>query len=199
MVAELPDCDDLWSSYFGPWYSPADLKLRAYSATKPDAESAFRPKTSAAKASVLTQSGCKRIADQLETMRRAVQNDWPSYLQVQLPIDLRWIDAFDTYWTRARVHDVLERSDPKDFSNELLVLACELGVALAEVMRCSTPQLQWLYSAPYWESSLLDVPSGYAVNVFDWGLKRFSEDGVEDGYAAKTEMLLELVRRGWSQ
>jgi hypothetical protein len=130
-------------------------------------------------------------------MLDAVRSDWPTYLEVEAPLSIHWIDAFDEHWTRTRVRELLDRSDPSDFSNEVVVLSCELGVALGEVIRNACPQLEWLYDWPYWESSLLDLPSGYLVNVFDWGIKRFSEYGVDDGYVAKTGKLIELVRAGW--
>ena len=46
---------------------------------------------------------------------------------------------------------------------------------LGKVMREAEPQLEWLADWPYWESGLLDVPSGYHINVFQWAIKRFSE------------------------
>ena len=64
-------------------------------------------------------------------------------------------------------------------------------------MREAEPQLEWLADWPYWESALLDVPSGYRINVFHWAIKRFSEYGLEDGYRAKVAKCLEMVRDGW--
>lgn len=172
---ELPDCDEIWARYFARWYQPDDLAGRGYSATRPDAERSLLPGTPARAASSLTDAGVSRVRVQLDTMLTAVLADWPTYLNVDAPLDILWIQAFDTHWTRPRVHELLGWSDPTDFSNELVVLACEFGVALGEVMRAACPQLQWLYEWPYWESGLLDVPTGYRINVFDWGIKRFSE------------------------
>jgi hypothetical protein len=197
-AAELPDCDDVWKRFFARWYRHEDLRVRPYPATRPDADCLLEPGTSAAAATRLTDAGIAKVAQQLERMRGAVLEDWPSYLDVEPPLGIHWIAAFDAHWTRSRVRDVLERSDPSDFSNELVVFACELGVALAEVMRIACPDLEWLYDWPYWESRLLDVPTGYTVNVFDWGIKRFSEYGIEDGYVAKTGRVIELIRAGWS-
>jgi hypothetical protein len=64
-------------------------------------------------------------------------------------------------------------------------------------MRRDGVGLEWMPDWPYWESALLDVSSGQRINVFHWAIKRFSDHGIEDGYAGKIERCLELVRNGW--
>jgi hypothetical protein len=130
-------------------------------------------------------------------MLEAVQGDWPNYLPVKPPLSVEWIEEFDEFWTADRVREVLDRSDPRLFHNDVLVMVCEMGVALGEVMRQAAPQLEWLLDWPYWESGLLDVPSGNRINVFHWAVKRFSEYGIDDGYGAKVRACIEQVRRGW--
>jgi hypothetical protein len=194
----LPDCDDVFRKFFAPWYRRQDLERRGFSATRPDAQREVAPGTTAIDASPLTAPSRKKVARQLATMREAAEADWPSYLAVEDSLSMDWIAAFDRYWTRANVIALVDRSDSSEFSNELLVTCCEFGVAMGEVMRAQLPQLEWLYDWPYWESALLDVPSGYRINVFHWSIKRFSEYGVDDGYVAKMGQCLDLVRGGWS-
>jgi len=43
----------------------------------------------------------------------------------------------------------------------------------------------WLYSAPYFNSIIVHRKTGYGITVFDWAVKKFSEYGVDDGFAAK--------------
>jgi hypothetical protein len=95
------------------------------------------------------------------------------------------------------VAEVLEAADPEDFSNDLLVLCCEFGAVLGAALRQDAPQLEWVYDWPYWESGLLDPAHGYRINVFHWAIKKFSDYGVDDGFAAKVEMCVKLMKTGW--
>lgn len=193
----LPECDDVFRRFFGPWYRPEDLECRPYSATRPDVEAHSEPGRSAAAVSLLTAEDQVGVVEQIQEMLEAAAADWPAYLPVTEPVSLAWIEAFDRHWTRDRVADLLERSDPTDYGNDLLVTVCSFGVTLGHVLREAALQLEWLADQPYWESALLDVPRGYRINVFHWAIKRFSEYGLEDGYAAKVTKCLELIRRGW--
>ena len=193
----LPDCDEVFARYFAPWYQEPDLVARPYSATRPDVEGWAEPNTRPDVASRLSDEGRQTALRQIAGMVEAAQRDWPGYLPVVGGPSLAWIEAFDDYWTAARVHELLGRSNPNDFGNDLVVTACEFGAVLGHVMREAVPQLEWLPDWPYWESGLLDVPSGYRVNVFHWAIKRFSEYGLEDGYGAKVGKCIELVRSGW--
>ena len=197
MQHELPACDDVWRRFFRPWYREGDVERRRHAATKPDAERVFEAGTPSGAVSPLTDAGVERVNVQLESMRKAALEDWPTYLDVRAPIGLEWIGAFDQHWTRERVGEVLDAADPTDFSNEVVVLSCELGIVIGDVFRTACPQLEWLLDWPYWESCLLDVPTGYVINVFDWAIARLSEYGIADGYAAKVGRAIELVRTGW--
>ena len=193
----LPDCDDVFARYFAPWYQGQEFEARRYVATRPDVEGWAEPNTPPDVASRLNDKGRQETLRQIAGMVEAARGDWPVYLPVAGRPSLAWIEAFDDYWTATRVQELLDRSDPTDFGNDLLVTACEFGAVLGHVMREAAPQLEWLPDWPYWESGLLDVPSGYRVNVFHWAIKRFSEYGLEDGYGAKVGKCIELVRDGW--
>jgi hypothetical protein len=193
----LPDCDDVFAKYFAPWYREHDFEARRHAATRPDVEGWAEPNTPPAAASGLSDDGRQAAAQHITGMFEAAQRDWPSYLAVTGAPSLAWVEAFDDYWTATRVQELLSRSDPADFANDLVVTVCEFGAVLGHVMREAAPQLEWLPDWPYWESGLLDVPSGYRINVFHWAIKRFSEYGLEDGYGAKVGQCIALVRGGW--
>jgi hypothetical protein len=72
---------------------------------------------------------------------------------------------------------------------------CELGVATGEVLRQQLPELVWVHEWPYWESALLDPGSGVKANVFYWALRKFAEEGVDEGYASKIGALVNAIRR----
>ena len=166
-------------------------------ATLPDVESWAHPGASVADACPLNEEGQRVVAEQIEPMLGAAQNDWPANLPVSPPVSLAWVEAFDGHWSRKRVADLLAAADAGDFANDAVVLTCELGAILGSVLRQAAPQLEWLAGWPYWESALLDVPSGRRLNVFHWAIKRFSEYGLEDGHSAKVTTCVDLVRSGW--
>jgi hypothetical protein len=53
----------------------------------------------------------------------------------------------------------------------------------------------WLYSAPYFNSIIVHKDTGYGITVFDWAVKKFSEYGFDDGFAAKFEAALSGVEQ----
>lgn len=126
-------------------------------------------------------------------MVEACRGDWPQYLRVFGDLDEHWIDAFDDYYDRKRISDVISRSEPSDFSNDYLILICEFGAALGYVLRAKQPHLDWLYDWPYWESSLVDTRTGSVIPPFHWAVKKFSEYGVDDGFVTKIEMCLHVL------
>ncbi len=125
----------------------------------------------------------------------AARADWPTYLKVDDVVSVEAIAAFDSHWTRPRIAEVIRSSDNSDFANDYLVLCCELGAVLGEVMRLVLPSLEWLYSEPYWESSLWHAPSGGRIPPFHWAIKKMSSYGVNDGLRPKLLVGMETVQR----
>jgi len=54
----------------------------------------------------------------------------------------------------------------------------------------------WLYSTPYFNSIIVHKDSGYGITVFDWAVKKFSQYGFDDGFAAKYKSVLARVEQG---
>ena len=157
----------------------------------------MRPRTNigltAADASPLSEKSQQEVIHRIETMLQAARTDWPAYLQVSGDVDLAWIDACDKYHDPGHIEEVIERSDPTDFSNDYLVLCCEFEAVLGHVMRSLQPRLVWLAEWPYWESALLDPQTGNLMPVFHWAMKKISDYGWDDGFAEKVEACLELL------
>jgi hypothetical protein len=112
------------------------------------------------------------------------------------PPSLDWIDAFDRRFGRAEVADIIADADPEDDSSDLVVLACELGAVLGEVLRREVPELEWFHDSPAWTSALYDRRHGRRFNVFHWAIRKFSEDGVDDALRSKLLRCVGLVRYG---
>jgi hypothetical protein len=129
-------------------------------------------------------------------MRKAAEGDWPTFLQVREPMDVTWVESLDTHYDLTRVKELVGRSDPADFSNDYLVTVCEFGAVLGSVMRDSLPRLVWLPSWPYWESSIFDAKTGNVVPVFHWAIKKFSTYGIDDGFAEKLQVCVQMMQDG---
>lgn len=190
----LPHSDDLFLRFFDPWYDNAGRRRRGFKATLPDVlqhESFIG--LSQAQASCINEEAQHQVLQQIDRMVSAARHDWPTYLSVADDLDLEWIDTFDSYYNRDRIHEVIERSDPAEFSNDYVVLCCEFGAVLSQVLRGAQPRLIWRLDWPYWDSSLLDPKTGTAMPVFHWAIKKMSEYGVDDGFVAKTKGSLQFL------
>lgn len=193
---KLEHCDPLFTKFLSPWYSEADRKRKRFDATRPDVLTVGDyARVPLAELAVLRDDAARDVQMRIDRMLDACRGDWPTYLRVSGDLDEHWIDAFDEYYDRKRVGEVIARSDPADFSNDYLILVCEFGAAIAHVLRTKQPQLGWVYDWPYWESSLVDTRSGAVIPPFHWAVKKFSEYGVDDGFSAKIEMCIDLLEQ----
>jgi hypothetical protein len=193
----LPMCDDLFLKFFDPWYRDEGRKQRPFKGTFPDImqHPSFigRPQS---EISPLRAEFQEKVLFQIATMVEAARQDMRSYLTVGHDIDLAWIDAFDCYADRPRVQDLINTSDPKKLGNSYVVSCCEFGAALSHVFRTEVPRLIWRLDWPYWDSSLVDPQTGTAITVFHWAIKKMSEYGMDDGYAAKTKACIQFLNEG---
>ncbi len=190
----LPDCDELFLRYFDPWYTQAWRDLRGFEATRPDMYTIKTRGRAAADLSPLVAEGRAEAAQMVERMIESAIGDWPTYLDVAPPVTIEWVRKVDEYFDRQRITSLIEESSPDDFSNAYLVTCCQWGAVLGEVLRQEGPDLEWVYSWPYWESSLVHLPSGNVVPVFHWAIKKMSEYGVDDGFAAKIRACCQILK-----
>ncbi|MBX7244133.1 MAG: hypothetical protein K1X53_01465 [Candidatus Sumerlaeaceae bacterium] len=191
---ELPGCDELFERFFAPWYSEADRLRRRMKATYPDLIT--DPELvglSQSAAGALAEQHHPKILEIIDGVTNAACRDWPGYLPVYGELDLSWIDEFDRHYGRDEISKVIARSDATDFGNEYLVLCCEFGAAIAGLFRKARPTLRWSLDWPYWDSTLFDPVTGKEITVFHWGIKKMSEYGVDDGFAAKLKACLKIL------
>lgn len=145
------------------------------------------------KASRVIESLQKRTTQQFDAMLDSVRKDWPEYLGVSGDIDTGWVDAFDRHFDRRRIAQIIAESDAEEFSNHYVVLCCQFGVVLSYVLRTAKPEMVWSFDWPYWDSALLHPDSGTLIPVFHWAIKKMSEYGVDDGFAAKVNVCLQAL------
>jgi hypothetical protein len=186
---KIPECDPLFLRFLDPWYSENDRKRKKWAATRPDLITIDSyVGVSLDELQIITTEGQLEAKARIDRMLEACRNDWPTYLNLSGDLDLDWIDAFDAYYDRKKVSGVIKKSDPSDYSNDYLILVCEFGAALAHVLQRTEPRLSWIYNWPYWESSLVDTKTGSVIPTFHWAVKKFSDYGIDDGFAAKIDM-----------
>jgi hypothetical protein len=199
MTSGLPDCDKVFMTFFDRWYDPEDRERKGFPATRPDAMTV--PEfvgLSPQQASPLTEDGQKEIKEMVDDMIEAAKEDWPSFLPVSEPIDINWVDKFDLFYGEGGVLELLENSDPEDFSNDFLIMVCEFGAVLGHVLISMQPNLHWVYDWPYWESSVMDPETGNIIPVFHWAIKKFSSYGIDDGYKAKLMVCSKMIEEARS-
>ncbi len=134
---------------------------------------------------------------QLQKMTDAALNDYQRIIKSE-KLDLNVVDAVDKYYDRKRIADLISKSDPSDFSNDYVIEVCEFGATLGHLFN-QVEGYGWLYSHPYFHSIIVHKDSGSGITVFDWAVKKFSEYGTDDGFAAKFQMALESVKQSKRQ
>ena len=191
----LPDADELYSQFFDRWYDDDDRKRKGFTHTRPDMLGCYRPRLDSFEISRLTGASQTEVLRRVQAMLNAARKDWPRYLPVTGELSENWIQAYDDYYDADRVASTITRSDPSDFSNDLVVAVCEFGSVLGHVLLQMQPRLQWILEWPYWESALYDPISGNVIPPFHWAMKKFSGYGIDDGFVPKLHMCIALVER----
>ena len=192
---ELPHCDDLFMRFFDPWYTDETRALKRFQATRPDLLTVDSfANADPNEISPLDEDGRHESARRVHIMTDAAISDLPKYLLLTSEVDIEWVRAFDAYYDREKIRDMLNDADPNDFENSYLIACCEFGSLIGRVLSDRLPTLSWVYSWPYWESSILHVPTGSIIPPYHWAIKKMSEYGVDDGFAEKIEMCVQMLR-----
>ncbi len=190
----IPDCDEVFSRFFDRWYDDDDRQRKGFKHTRPDMMKAYRPGLQSSDICTLTDEYRDKVLNQIATMLRTAGSDW-SDLALPEEIDTTWVEIVDNHYDTERIAEVMDRSDPEDFSNELIVTVCQFGALLGHVMRQQEPRLEWIADWPYWESRLYDPVTGNVIPPFHWAIKKFSDYGVDDGFAAKIEWMVYMLNK----
>ena len=188
---KLPHCDKLFVNYLGPWYDEADRPKM----TRPDMYqiAAFEGQPlNLDEIQYLTPEYLEEVKVFInDTMTSAVLKDF-SAIHKSDTLDFDLLDAVDKYYDRAKITELVNESDPTDFSNPYLVTVCEFGVLLGQLFK-QVNGYDWLYSHPYFHSIIVHKETGIGITVFDWAVKKFSEYGVDDGFVAKFHAAIKKV------
>jgi hypothetical protein len=194
-MPKIPHCDTLFKRFFAPWYDPEDrARLGWGNTTRPDTlrRQSLIGKT-ADELSCLNQDGARKVIAQVRKMSTCALSDSARYLKGHSALSLEWVEDFDRYWTTKRIADLISKSDVNDSGNDYFILCCEFGAAMGEVIREQQPRLVWVADWPYWESALFDPKTGTIILPVHWAIKKMSSYGVDDGFADKIGMLLQML------
>jgi hypothetical protein len=180
---KIPDANIVFKKFFSPWYAEDDrpvmprpdmYKIAAY-----EGEPLNLEKIQYLEPEYLAE--VKKLINVI--MPEAALKDFQHVIKAN-SLDLNMLDAVDKFYNRAKIAELIKESDPKNFSNSYLVTVCEFGVMLGYLF-IQLEGFGWLYSHPYFNSIIVHKESGFAITVFDWAVKKFSEYGVDDGFVAK--------------
>lgn len=189
---KIPHCDELFIKYFSPWYSENERPKM----TRPDLyqiDGFNGQPLDLDKLQYLTDESLQRNTKQVKAMADTALNDFQNIYKSD-KIDLKFLDAVDKYFDRHKISELIKKSDPSDFSNPYLVTVCQFGAILGQLFS-EVEGFGWLYSYPYFHSIIVHKDTGIGITVFDWGVKKFSEYGVDDGFAAKFNAALEGIKQ----
>jgi hypothetical protein len=187
----LPSCNDLFVRYFDRWYSDDERRRHGRSGlVRPDVARCAAPGTPTAAVTPLAPESGRKVIEFLRGLASGAKGDAGK-------IDVAWIHGFDTFYDRNEIARMLESSDPAERTNRYAMTCLGFAAALGETLIASMPGSEWLPDAPPWESAVYDPQGGYRINVFDWAVKKLSEDGVDDGYAMKVKAIVGMYEGGW--
>lgn len=173
-ASSLPDAETVYHHFFTPWFpleDPREAFLRS------DLEQIeLEPGQHIRVLSPLTEEGRERIQAQLEHTTRAARQDLAALLRTDVPPDRGWLTRLEAHFTPETLQELFRGSNPERPDNPYLVLCCESGALIAEVLQSEWPALQWIPDFPYFESSLFDLNTKVRIPVFHWAIKLMSGD-----------------------
>jgi hypothetical protein len=190
-AVELPDAETVYHHFFGPWFPPEDPRTPMLRSDLEQVE--LEAGQHIRVLSPLTDEGRGKIESQLDRTTRAALQDIPTILRrdANTP-DRAMLAELEAYLTPEKLQDLMRTSNPEKMDNPFLILCCETGALIAEVLQKEWPRLQWIGDFPYFESSLFDLNTKVMIPTFHWAVKLMSGDErkpLADKVAATTDYL----------
>ncbi len=191
---QLPSADDLFKTYFAPWY-PQEAEPEQSAGCRAELEQIELPKgTPLSVLDPLTEEGRATSQDRVNRMLAAAGDDWLDLLGVEDSPGIEWLQKFDDHFTDENIISLIQNSNPENPSNPLLIICCEAGAVTGEVLRGMYPDLAWQYDWPYWDSAILHTPSVTRLNVFHWVIRRMSEDAHKTRLSDRPALAVEFLK-----
>jgi hypothetical protein len=192
-MSDLPDAETLYAHFFAPWIPPDDPRERLL---RPDLEQIeLDPGVHIRNLTTLTEEGRARVERQIQGMIAAARADLPGLLGVSGEPTIEWLNALETWASPERLRAVLRSSNPENPDNSWLLLCCESGALIGELLQQAWPSLRWLGDFPYFESCLFDLNAKVRIPVFHWAAKTLSGDE-RHPLAQKIQAAVAFLREG---
>lgn len=187
----LLDAPELYSRFFARWHRSVDRERRGEPALRPDLVevAAFRGLVVADLMTVAPDTATK-VAEQIGRMVAAAREDWKEFCGRHDVLSREGLGAIDAVFDDHAVEELQSSSDPADFGNSLLVTACELGGVIGGALVAARPSLQWIADWPYFESLLVDRPTGIVIPPFHWAIRKLSAQGAGGGLVERIGVAL---------
>ena len=191
VMDELLDAPEVYARWFERWHRPADRARRGAAALRPDLieVAAFRA-VGAEELSTLAAELQQKVLDQIERMVAAARSDWKELCGRHDVLSREGLGAIDVGFDPAAIAQLHAESDPDEFGNSLLVTACELGAVIGSALQAARPSLRWVADWPYFESVLVDAPTGLVVPPFHWAIRKLSAQGAGGGLVERIGVVL---------
>ncbi len=190
-MEELLDAPDVYARWFARWLRSADRERRGAESLRPDLieVAAFRA-VPAAELSTLASEVQQKVLDQIGRMVAAARVDWKEWCGRHDVLSREGLGAIDAGFDPAAIAQIHSSSDPEDFGNTLLVTACELGGVIGSALAAARPSLHWVPDWPYFESTLVDRPTGVVIPPFHWAIRKLSAQGAGGGLVERVGVVL---------
>ncbi len=192
-MSGLPESEVLYHHFFAGWFPPEDpsTPMLRSDVEQVELDKGQHPRI----LSTLTGEGRAMMQQQLSRTLQAALADLPGLLEVTGTPSVEWLDALEEYATPERLQDLLRASNPEKPDNRYLILCCEAGAVIGEVLKSSWPRLQWIPDFPYFESCLFDLNTRLRIPVFHWAVKSLSGDERKP-LRDKVSATLEFLEKG---
>lgn len=190
-IKKLPTAEALFQQFFTPWYpatSPAptaprpDLFIIAGSAGKSLQLSELQ---------YLSPEFLEAAKNQIAEIIKTGLEDFHEIVEFSA-LDVDVLNAVLENYEHSDIAELLTESDPDQFSNPYLVTVCVFGAILGRLFT-QEPGFDWLYGYPYFHSIIVHSATGLGIPVFDWMIKRFSADAINEDLTQKFENALGIV------
>jgi len=196
MFNDFEDCDTLFQKFLSPWYAeeerPTTTRPDMYVVAGYNGQPLNLNRFQYLDDAMLIQS-----VENIRMMTSATVDDYRKMVQAD-GLSLTVLDAVDKKFDRKTVSDLILVSDPENFSNPYMVNVCEFGIMLGYLFT-QRPDFGWLYGDPYFHSVVVHKPTGLAIAVFDWAVRKFSNSGVDEGFVEKYHAAIKAVENSQGQ
>jgi hypothetical protein len=192
-MALLPPADNLFHTFFAPWYpQQKDGRVRLQA----DLEQVEFPEgVHLDSLNNLNDEGRNLASRQLNSILQAGRSDIGAQIKLRgAQLNADYIKSIDAHFQPKVVESIIGQSDNTKYANPYLVVCCEIGAMVGEALRAQRPELQWVYDLPYWDSFLFDLNSKVKLNVFFWAVRRLSGEGDKQTLSEKMQSSLDFIK-----